>query len=42
MDRLIITVAKRMKEKGVKPEIEIFDSGMIVTALRIQQEGKQV
>ncbi len=32
--------AKRMKEKGVKPEIEIFDSGMIVTALRMQQEGK--
>jgi 3-keto-5-aminohexanoate cleavage enzyme len=32
--------AKRMKEKGVKPEIEIFDSGMIVTALRMQQKGK--
>tara|TARA_B100002003_G_scaffold246260_1_gene275554 strand:+ start:199 stop:1059 length:861 start_codon:yes stop_codon:yes gene_type:complete len=32
--------AKRMKEKGVKPEIEIFDSGMIVTALRMQLEGK--
>ena len=29
-----------MKEKGVKPEIEIFDSGMIVTALRMQQKGK--
>ncbi|MBW1695455.1 MAG: 3-keto-5-aminohexanoate cleavage protein [Deltaproteobacteria bacterium] len=32
--------AKRMKEKGVKPEIEIFDSGMIITALRMRDEGK--
>ena len=32
--------AKLMKEKGVKPEIEIFDSGMIVTALRMRDEGK--
>ncbi len=34
------SAAKIMKEKGVKPEIEIFDSGMIVTALRMLQEGK--
>jgi len=32
--------AGAMKEKGVKPEIEIFDSGMIVTALRMRDEGK--
>lgn len=29
-----------MKDKGVKPEIEIFDSGMMVTALRMKDEGK--
>ncbi len=32
--------AKRMKEEGVKPEIEVFDLGMIVTALRMRDEGK--
>jgi 3-keto-5-aminohexanoate cleavage enzyme len=32
--------AKRMKQKGIKPEIEIFDSGMIITALRMRDEGK--
>ena len=32
--------AKKMKEKGVKPEIEIFDLGMIVTALRMREEKK--
>jgi len=32
--------AKVMREKGVKPEIEIFDSGMIVTALRMRDKGK--
>ena len=32
--------AKKMKEKGVKPEIEIFDLGMIVTALRMRDEKK--
>jgi 3-keto-5-aminohexanoate cleavage enzyme len=32
--------ARMMKERGVKPEIEIFDSGMIVTALRMRDEGK--
>jgi len=34
------SAAQIMKEKGVKPEIEIFDSGMIVTALRMLKEGK--
>ena len=32
--------AKRMKEAGVKPEIEVFDSGMLVTALRMHEQGK--
>ena len=31
--------AKKMKEKGVKPELEIFDAGMIVTCLRMRDEG---
>jgi 3-keto-5-aminohexanoate cleavage enzyme len=31
--------AKRMKEKGVKPELEIFDVGMIVTCLRMKDQG---
>jgi len=34
------TAAEMMRQKGVKPEIEIFDSGMIVTALRMRDEGK--
>jgi 3-keto-5-aminohexanoate cleavage enzyme len=32
--------ARRMKEAGVKPEIEVFDSGMLVTALRMRDQGK--
>jgi 3-keto-5-aminohexanoate cleavage enzyme len=32
--------AKKMKEAGVKPEIEVFDSGMLVTALRMRDQGK--
>jgi len=32
--------AKKMKETGVKPEIEVFDSGMLVTALRMRDQGK--
>jgi len=31
--------AIRMREKGVKPELEIFDVGMIVTCLRMREEG---
>jgi 3-keto-5-aminohexanoate cleavage enzyme len=31
--------AKKMREKGVKPELEIFDVGMIVTCLRMRDEG---
>ncbi len=32
--------AKKMKEAGVKPEIEVFDLGMLVTALKLRGEGK--
>ena len=31
--------ARMMKEAGVKPEIEVFDLGMLVTALRMRDEG---
>ena len=31
--------ATQMKEHGVKPELEIFDVGMIRTSLRMQQQG---
>lgn len=31
--------AKKMKEKGVKPELEIFDLGMLTTCLRMRNEG---
>jgi 3-keto-5-aminohexanoate cleavage enzyme len=32
--------ALKMKEAGVKPEIEIFDLGMMIAALRMYKEGK--
>jgi len=31
--------AMRMKEVGVKPELEIFDVGMMVTCVRMRKEG---
>ena len=31
--------AMRMKERRVKPEIEIFDTGMIATSLRMRDQG---
>ena len=31
--------AKGMKERGVKPELEIFDVGMMVTCLRMRDQG---
>jgi len=31
--------AKAMKERGVKPELEIFDVGMMVTCLRMRGQG---
>jgi len=32
--------ARQMREYGVKPEIEAFDLGMIITALKMRDEGK--
>jgi 3-keto-5-aminohexanoate cleavage enzyme len=32
--------AKLMAETGVKPEVEVFDTGMIVAALRMREEKK--
>jgi 3-keto-5-aminohexanoate cleavage enzyme len=32
--------AEKMKETGVKPELEILDLGMLVTCLRMRDEGK--
>jgi len=34
--------AIRMREKGVKPELEIFDVGMMVTCLRMREEGSLI
>ena len=34
------SAAAKMKDLGVKPELEIFDLGMIVTCLRMRSEGK--
>lgn len=38
--RFLDSAAARMKELGVKPELEIFDLGMIVTCQRMKAEGK--
>ncbi len=32
--------AEKMRASGVKPEIEIFDLGMVITSLRMRDEGK--
>jgi 3-keto-5-aminohexanoate cleavage enzyme len=32
--------AEKMRQSGVKPEIEIFDLGMIVTSLRMRDQGQ--
>ena len=37
--RTIRTIAARLKELGIRPEIEIFDTGMVDTALRLVREG---
>lgn len=34
-DDTIVNFAKIMKEKGIKPELEVFDKGMIDTALKV-------
>ncbi|NIQ40129.1 MAG: 3-keto-5-aminohexanoate cleavage protein [Proteobacteria bacterium] len=32
--------AHRMKQQGVKPELEVFDMGMIMTCIRMRDQGK--
>ncbi len=36
---VMIKFAKKMKEKNILPEIEVFDAGMINNALRLVKEG---
>ncbi|MDI3535299.1 MAG: 3-keto-5-aminohexanoate cleavage enzyme [Thermosediminibacterales bacterium] len=37
--KFLETLARKMKENNVKPEIEVFDTGMIYNALYIAQKG---
>jgi 3-keto-5-aminohexanoate cleavage enzyme len=36
---MVRTFAKAMQTRGIRPEIEVFDSGMIPAALRLLKEG---
>lgn len=36
---LLTRFAAAMKERGIKPEIEIFDAGMVANALRLTKQG---
>ena len=38
-ENMIIEFAQRMAERGIKPEIEVFDKGMIDMALRLHKKG---
>lgn len=38
-ENTIIEFGKKMIELGVKPEVEVFDKGMIDTAVRLQKKG---
>lgn len=38
-ENMIITFAERMNGLGIKPEIEVFDKGMIDMALRLKRRG---
>lgn len=38
-DTTIENFAKIMKEKGIKPELEVFEKGMIDTALKMDKKG---
>ena len=39
MQHIGVNRQSKMKDMGVKPELEIFDLGMIVTCLRLGEEG---
>jgi 3-keto-5-aminohexanoate cleavage enzyme len=36
---VMVDFAKRMEEKNIRPEIEVFDAGMVNNALRLVKEG---
>ena len=38
-DNTIMNFAKIMKERGIKPELEVFDKGMIDIALKVDKKG---
>lgn len=38
-ENTIIEFAQKMNERGIKPEIEVFDKGMIDMALRLHKKG---
>ena len=38
-DNTVFNFAKIMKEKGIKPELEVFDKGMIDIALKADKKG---
>lgn len=38
-DNTIMNFAKIMKERGIKPELEVFDKGMIDIALKMDRKG---
>lgn len=38
-ENTIIAFAQKMLDLGVKPEVEVFDKGMIDTAIRLQKKG---
>jgi 3-keto-5-aminohexanoate cleavage enzyme len=37
--QLVRTIARRLQQYGIRPEIECFDTGMVDTALRLAKEG---
>jgi 3-keto-5-aminohexanoate cleavage enzyme len=36
----LLALAKKLQEKGLKPEIEVFEPGMIANALRLARKGE--
>ena len=38
-ENTIIEFANRMNELGIKPEVEVFDKGMIDMAIRLNKKG---
>jgi len=38
-ENTIIEFAQKMKKRGIKPECEVFDKGMIDTAIRLNRKG---